>query len=76
MAILRIRDKNGQVQEIVALKGEKGDSGYTPQRGTDYWTEADKAEIKNYIDEQFGDVGAALDEIIETQQNLIGGDAV
>jgi len=23
----------------------------TPQRGTDYWTEEDKAEIKSYVDE-------------------------
>ena len=40
-----------------SLKGEKGDKGdsgadgYTPVRGTDYWTEADKAEIKAYVDE-------------------------
>lgn len=26
-------------------KGDKGDSGYTPIRGTDYWTSADKADI-------------------------------
>lgn len=35
-------------------KGDKGDSGadgYTPVRGTDYWTEEDKAEIKAYVDE-------------------------
>lgn len=25
--------------------------GATPQRGTDYWTDADKAEIKSYVDE-------------------------
>jgi hypothetical protein len=25
--------------------------GYTPVRGTDYWTDADKAEIKSYVDE-------------------------
>ena len=40
-------------------KGDKGDTGatgatgadgYTPVRGTDYWTEADKAEIQEYID--------------------------
>lgn len=29
----------------------KGDPGYTPVRGTDYWTEEDKAEIKSYVDE-------------------------
>lgn len=27
-----------------------GGEGYTPIRGTDYWTEADKAEIKSYVD--------------------------
>jgi hypothetical protein len=41
-------------------KGDKGDTGgagangadgYTPVRGTDYWTAADKAEIKAYVNE-------------------------
>ena len=31
--------------------GSKGDAGYTPVRGTDYWTAADKAEIKAYVDD-------------------------
>ncbi len=31
-------------------KGDKGDPGYTPVRGKDYWTDADKAEIKSYVD--------------------------
>lgn len=50
-------------EQLTLLKGEKGDAGekgdpgnngvdgYTPIRGTDYWTEADKAEIKSYVDE-------------------------
>lgn len=29
----------------------KGKDGYTPVRGTDYWTEADKAEIKSYVED-------------------------
>lgn len=32
-------------------KGKDGANGYTPVRGTDYWTEADKAEIKSYVDD-------------------------
>lgn len=28
----------------------KGENGYTPVRGTDYWTAADIAEIKGYVD--------------------------
>ena len=31
--------------------GKDGVDGYTPVKGTDYWTDADKAEIKVYVDE-------------------------
>ena len=31
-----------------------GKDGYTPVRGTDYWTAKDVAEIKSYVDEQLG----------------------
>ena len=31
--------------------GANGNPGYTPQRGTDYWTAADIAEIKGYVDD-------------------------
>lgn len=34
-------------------KGEKGSDGYTPKREIDYWTEADKAEIKTYVNSVF-----------------------
>jgi hypothetical protein len=34
-----------------SIKGSKGTDGTTPVRGTDYWTDADKAEIKSYVDE-------------------------
>lgn len=43
MAILRVKDDNGNVIDIPAIKGD------TPVKGVDYWTEADKAEINNYI---------------------------
>lgn len=44
MSILRIRDSNGNIQEILAIKGEKGD------KGDDYvLTDADKQEIANQI---------------------------
>lgn len=32
-------------------KGDTGADGKTPVRGTDYWTAADIAEIKSYVDE-------------------------
>lgn len=31
--------------------GKDGADGKTPLKGTDYWTESDKAEIKSYVDE-------------------------
>ena len=53
MAIIKIKDKTtGQFVEIPTLKGPKGDNGYTPIKGTDYWTQADKEEIKQYVKEE------------------------
>lgn len=43
--------------QTVNIKGDKGDTGatgaagYSPVRGTDYWTASDIAEIKSYVDE-------------------------
>ena len=49
------------------FQGQQGSVGYTPVRGRDYWTEADKAEIKDelkaYSDQMLGDISAALDEL-------------
>ena len=45
-------------EQLAALKGEKGDKGdtgvtgadgYTPVKGTDYWTATDKSEIVNDV---------------------------
>ena len=36
------------------IKVFDGKDGYTPVRGTDYWTATDIAEIKSYVDEQLG----------------------
>ena len=41
MAILKIRDSNGNIQEILAIKGDKGDSYIL--------TEADKMEIASMV---------------------------
>lgn len=39
-------------EAVMMAPGQKGEPGNTPQKGVDYWTDADKAEIKNYVDEQ------------------------
>lgn len=43
-----INDALGQAKASGEFKGDKGD---TPVRGTDYWTSADIAEIKSYVDD-------------------------
>jgi hypothetical protein len=53
MAILRIRDSNGNIQEILAIKGEKGDTGAKGEKGDKgdsyILTPDDKTEIANQI---------------------------
>ena len=41
----KLSDSNGKLQYNGSNVGLKGDKGDTPVKGTDYWTEADKAEI-------------------------------
>ena len=37
------------------IQGEVGPAGYTPIKGTDYWTDADKQEIINAVIASFTD---------------------
>lgn len=54
-------------------KGEPGADGYTPQRGVDYWTEEEKAEISTYVEEQVGETEDAVSKILKIQEGLING---
>ena len=48
----------GTLEEwIASLKGEKGDPGYTPQRGVDYWTDADRTAMHDEIMEDVQQTG-------------------
>jgi hypothetical protein len=52
MSILKIKDKDGKWVDIPALKGKDGAAGkdgYTPVKGTDYWTAQDKEELKTEL---------------------------
>jgi hypothetical protein len=49
--IITVTLTNGATSTFTIQNGSKGSAGETPVRGTDYWTEADKAEIKSYVDE-------------------------
>ena len=81
MAILKIRDADGNIQEILAIRGEPG---------KDYiLTDADKQEIAGSITPEqigaatkeelltaVGNIETAIDIIIAIQNELIGGDSV
>jgi hypothetical protein len=57
--------------------GKDGADGYTPQKGVDYYTPAEKAELVEEINRTVtGDIEAALDGIIAIQNSLIGGGSV
>lgn len=43
-----------ETSAVQTIKGKPGTDGYTPVKGTDYWTADDKAEIQSYIDNQIG----------------------
>ena len=62
MEILKYsKDVDSPWQDIIAIKGDRGEpglpgetgpqgaDGYTPVKGTDYWTETDKQEIINEV---------------------------
>lgn len=51
--------------------GAKGDDGYTPVRGTDYWTAADKQEITDYVDNYMGDINSALESILRGNGGVV-----
>ena len=55
----------GQLSEtewLESLKGENGQDGYTPVKGTDYWTTEDVNEIKEYVDEQIDNIDLSLSQ--------------
>jgi hypothetical protein len=52
------------VRIAIILDGYDGDDGHTPERGKDYWTEADKAEI----------VQEVLRLLVPEGDVLLGGD--
>lgn len=49
--------------------GSRGADGYTPVRGTDYWTEADKAEIVSMTIEALG--GQPIFGVVDESNNII-----
>ena len=62
MAVLKIRDENGNIIEIPSIKGD------TPKKGVDYWNEEDKEEVKGFVDNSVADLETLLRNILLTIQ--------
>jgi len=56
---------------IPILKGDKGENGYTPVKGVDYWTNEDKQEIINEVKEEINidNINQNIEEIENTMRN-------
>lgn len=51
MVYIKDSDTSGDWSDPVGFQGPAGSDGYTPVRGTDYWTEEDISTIKSYVEE-------------------------
>lgn len=54
---------------LAALKGDKGDAGYTPQKGVDYYTDAEKEELMAEVAE-YANAAEECKEYVENQVEI------
>ena len=69
MSIFRVRDEQGNTYDLPIVKG---DPGYTPIKGEDYWTDNDKAEMREYIVEEMAEHTASNDNPHAVTKEQVG----
>lgn len=71
-SVLRVFDKTGKRIDIPAIKGE---DGYSPVKGVDYYTDDEKAEICNEVFAMLPalEMVATLDDGSTTTYRIYGG---
>ena len=77
MSVLKFRNpETNEWQEITTIVGPSGPAGYTPVKGTDYFTEADKNEIVELVKEDLTNAGyqteVQVNALISTALGNIG----
>lgn len=61
-------------QQVCDRADSGGFDGYSPVKGLDYWTDQDKREMLELLEENLtGPIDRVLDEILAIQQQLMGG---
>ncbi len=76
VSVLRVKDTNGNIIEIPAIKGDKGADGKDAVIDQTYNPESENAQSGRAVAEAIGNIDLALDNIIAIQNSLIGGDNV
>ena len=71
MSIIRIRDENGNMQEILVLKGEKGDKGNLPDVDDALSLESENPVQNKVVTQAIGNIETALDN--KVNQDLFNG---
>ena len=67
---LTVVDRDG-VSVTSDVRGPQGETGPTPVRGTDYWTDEDMAAIHEYIDEQIKSAYVYADKKVQELSDAI-----
>lgn len=71
---LKKAKESGEFDGKDGVDGKDGKDGHTPVKGTDYYTEAEKEELIDEIEETvLCDIDTAIDAIIALQNTYIGG---
>lgn len=69
MSILRIKDSEGKIHEVLAIKGKDGKDGKTPEKGIDYFTPADKEKMVQDVLGMIG--GVPVFGVVDSSNNII-----
>lgn len=72
MAVLKIRDENGVIHEIVSIKGEKGDKGDKGDPGSGAGGGWDASEITYNSEGQYIQASTVEEALHATSEHIIG----
>ena len=79
MSILKIKNADGIFEDVLVLRGERGVGVKSIVQEGDHFlftmTDGSVQTVEStYMRDVVGDIDAALDGILETQETLLGGD--
>ena len=77
MEVARSVRQDADAGAFAGPQGPQGIPGNTPVKGVDYWTQADRLQILQEVENSaVGDMEQALDYILSIQNTLTGGEGI